>query len=184
LADVRVSSTCVEQATDLFVSLPVDSRSGSAHLRCGAVRTLPDHAKGVSAQDLGDLAFGQTGSMQRATGIGGVFVRARDAEKLRRWYSDHLGIDFEDWGGRQFDWTAGGSTTWSVTEADASYFGRPDQAAMINFRVADLDGMRAQLRAAGVRVADETTEHELGRFGWAYDVEGNRFELWQPPEGG
>jgi hypothetical protein len=24
-------------------------------------------------------------------------------------------------------------------------------------------------------------ESELGRFGWATDPEGNRFELWQPP---
>lgn len=52
---------------------------------------------------------------------------------------------------------------------------------MINFRVADLDAMLAQLRAAGVTVDGEVQEMEgIGRFGWGTDPEGNRFELWQP----
>ncbi len=121
--------------------------------------------------------------MQRVTGIGGAFVRARDAAALRAWYAKHLGIDISDWGGKQFDWTAGGSTTWAVFDADTEYFGRAEQMCMVNFRVADLDGMLAQLRAAGVQVADEIHEQEFGRFGWAHDCEGNRFELWQPPPG-
>jgi predicted enzyme related to lactoylglutathione lyase len=52
---------------------------------------------------------------------------------------------------------------------------------MVNYRVSDLDGMLAQLRAAGVPVDDKIDESEFGRFGWATDPEGNRFELWQPP---
>ena len=40
--------------------------------------------------------------------------------------------------------------------------------------------MLDQLRAAGVTVDDKTSEDENGRFGWAVDPEGNRFELWQP----
>jgi predicted enzyme related to lactoylglutathione lyase len=52
---------------------------------------------------------------------------------------------------------------------------------MVNFRVRDLDAMLAQLRAAGVDVVDHVEEHEYGRFGWASDPEGNRFEPWEPP---
>ena len=64
---------------------------------------------------------------------------------------------------------------------DTDYFGRPDQATMLNFRVNDLDAMREQLRAAGAAVDEKTEEMEgIGRFGWATDPEGNRFELWQP----
>jgi len=37
--------------------------------------------------------------MQRVTGIGGVFFKARDAEGLRAWYRRHLGLDIQDWGG-------------------------------------------------------------------------------------
>ena len=53
---------------------------------------------------------------------------------------------------------------------------------MVNFTVRDLDAMLAQLRPAGVPVDDEVEEHEFGRFGWAVDPEGNRFELWQPAQ--
>lgn len=83
-----------------------------------------------------------------------------------------------------FPWTPGGSTTWSIFEADTTYFGQGDQPLMINYRVDDLDAMLAQLRAAGVDVVTEVEESEFGRFGWAHDCEGNRFELWQPPQGG
>jgi predicted enzyme related to lactoylglutathione lyase len=54
---------------------------------------------------------------------------------------------------------------------------------MINYRVEDLDRMLEQLRAAGVEVDERVEESEFGRFGWAVDGEGNRIELWQPPEG-
>jgi predicted enzyme related to lactoylglutathione lyase len=124
-----------------------------------------------------------TNPMERVVGIGGVFLRARDADTLRAWYAKHLGAEISDWGGQQFEWTVGGSTTWAIFEADTPYFGRPEQSCMINFRVGDLDAMLSQLRAAGVEVADEVQEDEHGRFGWAYDCEGNKFEMWQPPAG-
>ena len=50
---------------------------------------------------------------------------------------------------------------------------------MVNYRVKNLDAMVTQLREAGVVVEN----NECGRFAWATDLEGNRFELWQPPEG-
>ena len=78
--------------------------------------------------------------------------------------------------------SAGGETlTWAVFPGDTDYFGSGDQQAMVNYRVRDLDAMLAQLRAAGVPVDDSIHESEFGRFGWATDPEGNRFELWQPP---
>ena len=42
--------------------------------------------------------------MTRVTGIGGVFFKARDPEKLREWYREHLGIALEEWGGAIFRW--------------------------------------------------------------------------------
>ena len=58
------------------------------------------------------------------------------------------------------------------------------QSTMLNWRVGDLDAMLDQLRAADVRVEDRIEESEQGRFGWAYDLEGNKFELWQAPVAG
>lgn len=119
--------------------------------------------------------------MARVTGIGGVFLRARDSKALRAWYAEHLGVDVGDWGGHQFAWDEGGSTTWAVFDADTDYLG--DRPFMVNYRVDDLDAMLARLRAAGVEVDDTISDSEFGRFGWAHDIEGNRFELWQPPAG-
>jgi hypothetical protein len=33
--------------------------------------------------------------MQRVTGIGGVFIKANDAESLRAWHQTRLGIDVQ-----------------------------------------------------------------------------------------
>jgi predicted enzyme related to lactoylglutathione lyase len=122
-------------------------------------------------------------AVPEVTGIGGVFIRARDAEVLRRWYTEHLGISIDGDSGAQFTWTSGGSSVFAIFEASSPYFGRPDQPCMINFRVDDLAAMLARLRAAGVEVIEETAEAEYGKFGWGVDPEGNRFELWQPPAG-
>lgn len=54
---------------------------------------------------------------------------------------------------------------------------------MVNYRVENLDKMLDQLRAAGVEVDEKEEASEYGRFGWAVDDDGNRIELWEPPEG-
>jgi len=120
--------------------------------------------------------------MEAVTGIGGVFLRGRDSAPLREWYRQHLGIAVdESYGGYEFPWTGPGSTVWAVFDQDTDYFGGRDQQVMVNYRVRDLDAMLAQLRAAGVAVDEQVAESEAGRFGWATDPQGNRFELWQPP---
>jgi predicted enzyme related to lactoylglutathione lyase len=113
-------------------------------------------------------------------GIGGVFFRSNDPDALRAWYADHLGLAMEDYG-TTFRAKEGDQTVWAPFPSDTGYFGRPDQQGMVNYRVRDLDAMLAQLREAGVEVDARVEEHEYGRFGWASDPEGNRFELWQPP---
>jgi predicted enzyme related to lactoylglutathione lyase len=117
---------------------------------------------------------------ERVTGIGGVFLRARDPERLRAWYAEHLGLELETFGGVEFVARDGDSTVWHLSSVDDEYFGPPEQRAMVNYRVRDLDAMLAQLRATGVEVDERVGEMEFGRFGWAVDPEGNRFELWEP----
>ena len=112
-------------------------------------------------------------------GIGGVFFRARDPEALRAWYAEQLGIDMEDYG-TTFTAAEGDQTVWAPFAADTEYFGPTGQQSMVNFRVRDLDAMLDQLRAAVVAVDERVEEMEFGRFGWATDLEGNRFELWEP----
>jgi predicted enzyme related to lactoylglutathione lyase len=114
------------------------------------------------------------------TGIGGVFFRARDPKRLLAWYAEHLGVPVQDDGYVVFDESR--NTVWSPFPQDTEYW-PAEQHGMVNFTVVDLDAMLAQLRAAGVEVDDRVEELEFGRFGWATDPEGNRFELWQPLAG-
>ena len=119
-------------------------------------------------------------------GLGGVFVRARDPAALAAWYRDHLGFEVHDFGGAfgaifQFTEHERGYQLWTAFPAETPHFGNAAQPCMLNFRVADLEGLLAQLRAGGVTVEDEVTHSEYGAFGWCLDGEGNRVELWQPP---
>ena len=125
----------------------------------------------------------------RVTGIGGVFFKAHDAPKLAVWYREHLGITFEGDGANAyhtFEWlekenpSKTGSTVWAIFPETTKYFGESKSSLMINYRVANLDYVLAQLRKEGVKVDDKVQDEPYGRFGWATDPEGNRFELWEP----
>ncbi len=115
-------------------------------------------------------------------GLGGVFVRSRDPEQLAAWYAQHLGLPVEAGdAGAELPWSGQGSTWWAAFPQDTDYFGPAQRECMFNFRVADLDAMIRQLRAAGIRVETEIEEGDQGRFGWTVDPEGHRIELWEPP---
>src|ERR1700748_2458245 len=93
--------------------------------------------------------------MARVTGVGGVFLRSKDPKAMAKWYAEHLGIKLSDFNGSAFQWSdevpAGtGMTVWSASPQDTAYFGAPEQAVMINYRVDDLDALLIQLAAADV----------------------------------
>jgi predicted enzyme related to lactoylglutathione lyase len=127
--------------------------------------------------------------MKRVTGIGGVFFKAKDPAALRAWYKNHLGIDVQTWGGTAFRWTdeagkpTAGTTAWTISGADGEMFAPSQSPFMVNYRVADLQGLLTALRAEGCNVLEKTDDSEYGKFGWVIDPEGNKVELWQPPEG-
>jgi predicted enzyme related to lactoylglutathione lyase len=125
--------------------------------------------------------------MKRVTGIGGIFFKARDPKALGAWYRKHLGLDVTDWGGAVFEWggsdSEAGMTIWSPFAHDTDYMAPSSASFMINFRVADLDGLLAALRAEGCNVLEKTEASGQGKFGWVIDPEGNKVELWQPPGG-
>jgi predicted enzyme related to lactoylglutathione lyase len=123
--------------------------------------------------------------MARVTGIGGVFFKSANPKGLSAWYSEHLGVQLNDWGGAAFDWSdevppTTGTTAWSIFPADTKHFGSGPQQAMINYRVDDLDGLLEKLAAAGVTIDPKREEADFGKFAWITDPDGNRVELWQP----
>ena len=126
--------------------------------------------------------------MRRVTGIGGVFFKAKDPKALGEWYRTHLGMNVEEWGGVAFRWIednpdAKGTTIWSPFKDDTTYFAPSTSSFMINYRVEDLHGVLARLREEGCAVDEKVEESAYGKFGWVMDPEGNKLELWQPPEG-
>jgi predicted enzyme related to lactoylglutathione lyase len=114
--------------------------------------------------------------MERATGIGGVFFRARDPAALVAWYAEHLGVPVSE---GYVVFPESRDTHWVPFPEDTDYWPAGKQS-MVNFTVHDLDAMLDQLRAAGVEIDEEVEDMEFGRFGWGFDPEGNRFELWEP----
>ena len=121
--------------------------------------------------------------MDRVTGIGGIFFKARDPKALQAWYKRHLGIDVQDWGGAAFLWTEGGATVWSIGPDEADAYAPSTASFMVNYRVADLRALLETLREEGCDVLDELDESDFGKFGWVVDPEGNKVELWEPPAG-
>ena len=124
-------------------------------------------------------------STGRVTGVGGVFLRARDPKALTDWYHKHLGFPLTDHG-ITFMWTdevpkGTGMTAWSAFKESTDYFGKGShQAVMINYRVDDMDALLDKLKAAGVEIDPHRDDASYGRFAWIVDPEGNRVELWQP----
>ncbi|MFT5675876.1 MAG: putative enzyme related to lactoylglutathione lyase [Paraglaciecola sp.] len=126
-------------------------------------------------------------TMSRVTGIGGIFIKAKDPAKLQNWYKQHLGIDVQAWGGTSFRWVDSsgnptpGTTAWMI--GDGNNFTPSNAPFMVNYRVSDLTALLTALRAEGCDVLEKTEESEYGKFGWVMDPEGNKIELWEPPAG-
>jgi catechol 2,3-dioxygenase-like lactoylglutathione lyase family enzyme len=124
--------------------------------------------------------------MKRVIGVGGIFFKAKDPEKLRDWYRKHLGFQFDPYGSVTFDAPDDeaerkkAQTVWSLFPEDTKYFGTGSQPFMINYRVENLSELLKSLKSEGVWVDERTEEADYGKFGWIMDPEGNRIELWEP----
>jgi glyoxylase I family protein len=121
-------------------------------------------------------------TMQKVLGIGGLFFKSENPEALAKWYETNLGISITPTSEGEKPWEQeAGPTVFAPFKKDTKYFGRPEQSWMINFRVADLKAMVAQLRAAGITVEDPKS-YPIGDFTRLHDPEGNPIELWEPKE--
>lgn len=119
--------------------------------------------------------------MERVSGIGGLFFRARHPAALGDWYKEHLGIDLPPSSYDQAPWHQdAGPTLFAVFPDTTEYFGSGKQSWMVNFRVRDLDAMSAQLRSASIVVESDPEQYPNGRFARLHDPEGNPIQLWEP----
>lgn len=119
--------------------------------------------------------------MEKVTGIGGFFFRAKDVGALAQWYADNLGIDPVPSDYDTPAWkTQEGTTVFAPFNHDTDYFGDKGQQFMVNFRVRDLDAMASQLKANGIDVELDPETYPNGRFARLSDPEGNPIQLWEP----
>jgi len=123
--------------------------------------------------------------MKRVTGIGGIFLTAKEPKVLAAWYQKHLHLDFGENVYSVLPWKndehSEPMSVFSFFEEQPDYFLPSKKPFMINFRVENLDALLATLREEGVQVMDATeTMDGIGKFGWIVDPEGNKIELWQP----
>src|ERR1700729_2623220 len=119
--------------------------------------------------------------MASIIGFGGAFLRANDPKALYSWYEKHLGLVRSEGAFTFPNSTHHGQIVFSFFKQDNTYF-PPEQKAMINLQVDDLDGVLDRLIAEGVTVDPKRESYDFGKFGWCTDPEGNRVELWQPVE--
>jgi predicted enzyme related to lactoylglutathione lyase len=122
---------------------------------------------------------------KKVTGIGGVFFKCKNPEKMRMWYQKHLGLQTDKYG-TNFEWRQGadssrkGFTQWSPFAESTKYFEPSKNSFMVNYRVEELAGLVELLRKEGVTIVDEITVYEYGKFVHILDLEGNKVELWEP----
>ena len=124
--------------------------------------------------------------MQRVTGVGGIFFKSKDPQKMAAWYEKHLGIAFAGNTYVDFQWinhndpNKPGSTVFSFFPENTQYFNPSSQPFMINFRVKNLDALLILLKEESVDIVGEPETYEYGKFAWIIDPEGNKIELWEP----
>ena len=123
--------------------------------------------------------------IQRVTGIGGIFFKSKDPEKMKQWYQKHLGLVTNEYGSL-FEFRSTdepekrGYLQWSPFSNKTTYFDPSSKDFMINYRVANLEVLLDELKKEGVQIVGELEEYEYGKFAHIVDLEGNKIELWEP----
>jgi predicted enzyme related to lactoylglutathione lyase len=120
----------------------------------------------------------------KVQGIGGIFFKCENPQKVKDWYSDNLGLVTDEYGSlfefRNADDQQKNYLQWSPFDAGTTYFKPSKKEFMINYRVGDLEKLVKDLKKNGVTILDEIETYEYGKFIHIMDPEGNKIELWEP----
>jgi len=107
-------------------------------------------------------------------------IFAHEPEKLARWYADHLGIvtHLDETDGNYYGGIANekGSFRFGIYPGQLS--ADTDLSIMVNYKVANLEKIKAQLVNNGVGIERELEAHD-SKFLYLRDPEGNPIELWE-----
>ena len=125
--------------------------------------------------------------MKKVTGIGGIFFKCKDPNRMKEWYKSNLGLNTNEYGAT-FEWYQGGEgtkkgvTQWSPFKETTKYFEPSTKDFMINYRVENLETLVEDLKRNGVTIVDTIQAFDFGKFVHILDIEGNKIELWEPKD--
>lgn len=124
-------------------------------------------------------------AIPKVTGIGGIFFFSDNPSESREWYAKNLGFDVNEWGSTFESRNTNkpdeiNYLQWSPFKKGSDYFAPSKKEFMINYRVQNIEGLVANLKANGVTILDEIETFEYGKFVHIMDTEGNKIELWEP----
>lgn len=123
--------------------------------------------------------------MKKVTGIGGIFFKCKDPNKVKEWYQKHLGLNTNEYGAT-FEWYQEADskkksiTQWNPFKETTKYFEPSTKEFMINYRVENLEALVEELKKEGVTIVDNIETYDFGKFVHIVDIEGNKIELWEP----
>src|SRR2546421_3597685 len=114
-------------------------------LFAGASLTFSQNQKDDSL----NTKINQKNNMKKVTGIGGIFFKCKDPAAIKKWYSEHLGLNTNDYGAT-FEWVDEwgnkAQTQWSPFKESTKYFEPSQKEFMINYRVENLENLIEELK--------------------------------------
>lgn len=111
-------------------------------------------------------------------GFGGIFWRTKNLDSVKKWYSETLMLEINDWNGTIIKPQEGNETIFSFFTEQDNYF-PAEQQVMLNFQVHDVNEMIKHLAHLDVPLAKPLECNEFGKFIWIKDPEGRLIELWE-----
>jgi len=125
--------------------------------------------------------------MKKVTGIGGIFFKCKEPNKVKEWYNKNLGLDAGPYGA-SFEWREvddpekKGLTQWNVNSETAKLYEPSTKDFMINYRVENLEALVEELQKENVTIVDKIETYDYGKFVHILDLEGNKIQLWEPKD--
>jgi predicted enzyme related to lactoylglutathione lyase len=111
-------------------------------------------------------------------GVGGVFIRTKNVEKMIEWYDKVLEVNLETWNGTAFVPNENNMTIFSLFDEKNNYF-PAKQRFMMNFQIDNMDEFMQILIKLNVKIVKDLDVNEYGKFIWIEDPDGNWVEVWE-----
>ncbi len=165
--------------------LPKEAKIISAEMKTCCLHTETTYEMDLVSDKLKNHVHKIPNNKPRVTGVGGVFFKSENNQKLKQWYADNLGIVMDEYGSsfefrNTHDPNKINYLQWSLFKTDTDYFEPSKKDFMINYRVENIEELVHELKKNEVKILDKIESFDYGKFVHILDVENNKIELWEP----